>query len=70
MRHDQFKINGTFFTANGDLEWVCTDIGTRVITGVRADDLKRYPEGPPYSVAEFVFDEYDLPGCETRKTAV
>ena len=32
---------------------------TRAITNDPRDLI-----GPPYSIAEHVFDEYDLPGCE------
>jgi hypothetical protein len=29
----------------------------------RMDDDPSWLNGPPYAVAELVFDEYDLPGC-------
>lgn len=82
MKHREFSIGMTFFTATG--AWRCTDIGTRVVvalsleprTNVRstrnADGTfteERYLSedpgdliGPPYSVVETVFDEYDLEG--------
>ncbi len=48
-------------------EWVCTDIGTRVIVAVQktADALQdpSWLNGPPYAVAEVVIDEDDFGGC-------
>lgn len=65
MTHGQFRTGQHFWTATG--EWLCTDVGTRVIaaikvTGTPSEDLA----GPPYSVAEEVFDEYDFGGCSTE----
>lgn len=62
MRHVDFRIDLEFFTATG--RWRCTDVGTRVIVAIRlaAPDVSWY-NGPPYAVAEVVFDEYDLEGC-------
>jgi hypothetical protein len=62
MTKDDFQIGVEFFTASG--KWRCTDIGTRVIVAIKLDqqDERNY-NGPPYSIAEFVFDEYDLEGC-------
>lgn len=59
MLHSDFCIGLEFFTATG--RWRCTDIGSRVIVAIRLDapDSSWY-HGPPYSVAESVFDEYDL----------
>ena len=54
---------GTRFM-NGDQEWQCTDVGCRTITAMRIDEHPEdssYYNGPPYGVAEYVFDEYDLP---------
>lgn len=65
MKHSEFKIGCEFTTANGDMRWRCTDIGTRVIVAVAVEDLERYSSnGPPYEVSEYVFDEYDLGGCD------
>jgi len=62
MDKNDFKIGDSFFTASG--EWRCTDIGTRVIVAIRLDqDDPRNYNGPPYSIAEMVFDEYDFGGC-------
>jgi hypothetical protein len=84
MKHSDFSIGMEFYTGSG--KWRCTDVGTRVITGIcidlpheivesRADETGVYHErrvmtddpswfhGPPYAVAEYVFDEYDMGGC-------
>jgi hypothetical protein len=62
MRHDEFHIGLEFYTATG--RWRCTDVGTRVIVAIKLDqaDPRDY-NGPPYSIAEHVFDENDLEGC-------
>jgi hypothetical protein len=62
MIHSDFYINGLFYTAAG--RWRCTDVGTRIVAAIHlpADGPPCYP-GPPYTVAEFVFDEYDMDGC-------
>lgn len=62
MHHNDFSIGLDFYTATG--RWRCTDVGTRVIVAIRLDasDASWYV-GPPYAVAESVFDEYDLEGC-------
>ncbi len=62
MIKEDFQIGLEFYTASG--KWRCTDIGTRVIVAIKLDqdDLRNY-NGPPYSVAECVFDEYDFGGC-------
>jgi len=62
MKMSDFQIGAHFFTGAG--KWRCTDIGTRVIVAIKIDDQDiRNFAGPPYSVAECVFDEYDLDGC-------
>ena len=62
MRLADYKIGESFWTPTG--EWRCTDIGTRVITAIKLDqaDPRNY-NGPPYSIVEEVFDEYDMEGC-------
>lgn len=66
MKLEEFKIGETFFGAAG-FEWLCTDIGTRTITAIMLDPAK--PEywfkGPPYSVEEKVFDEYEMESLYT-----
>jgi len=63
MRHGEFQIGGIFWC--GGQRWRCTDVGTRVITAIQLDheDDQSWYDGPPYAVAEVVFDEYDLEGC-------
>jgi hypothetical protein len=58
MKHPEFRIGLEFHTATG--AWRCTDVGTRVVAAVKLgqSDAKVY-DGPPYAVAEFVFDEDD-----------
>ena len=83
MRHQDFIIGETFWTATGPYR--CTDIGTRTIVAIRLGpraivqresgggeepidttvivDDPSWLTGPPYAVAEMVFDENDLAGC-------
>jgi hypothetical protein len=66
MDHAAFSLDLTFYTAAG--AWRCTDIGTRTIVAVFLDapHVREDPswlDGPPYAVAERVFDENDLQGC-------
>ena len=45
-------------------KWRCTDVGTRVIAAIQLDQQdESWYNGPPYAVAESVFDEYDQAGC-------
>ena len=63
MEHADFSIVLEFHTVAG--KWRCTDVGTRTIIAIKldhSDDPSRY-NGPPFAVAETVFDEYDMPGC-------
>lgn len=61
MRHSEFRIGTEFYTTAR--RWRCTDVGTRTIVaiGLDAPDDSWY-NGPPYAVAEVVFDEYALQG--------
>ena len=63
MKHTQFSIGEVFWC--GDKRWRCTDIGSRVIVAIPLDhdDDPSWYNGPPYAVAEQVFDEYDMEGC-------
>lgn len=62
MKKSDFQIGTEFYTGAG--KWRCTDVGTRVIVAIRIDDQEAHNlVGPPYSVAESVFDEYDMGGC-------
>ena len=63
MEHGDFAIGKEFQTATGF--WRCTDIGTRTIIAIKVSDRDdpSWLYGPPYAVAEMVFDEDDLEGC-------
>jgi hypothetical protein len=63
MKHGDFQIGMEFLTAAG--RWRVTDIGTRTVIALKLDqtDPRNY-NGPPYSIVEKVFDEYDLDACE------
>ena len=64
MEHSDFRIGCEFLTAAG--RWRCTDVGTRTIAAIRLDldHEPRWYNGPPYAVAEHVFDEDDFEGCD------
>lgn len=64
MKHSDFRIGREFLTGSG--RWRCTDVGKRTIAAIRLnhDDAPALYNGPPYAVAEFVFDEYDIEACE------
>jgi len=64
MNKEDFYIDLEFYS--GDKHWRCTDVGSRVITAMCISDHSDDPSwfnGPPYAVAESVFDEYDQEGC-------
>jgi hypothetical protein len=66
MKHSDFVIGQDFLC--GGKRWQCTDRGSRTIVAIcledHADDPSWY-KGPPYALVERVFDEYDMPGCES-----
>jgi len=65
MRHSDFHIGVEFEV--GEKLWRCTDVGSRVIVAVCLSDHPKDPswyDGPPYAVAEFVFDEDSIQGCK------
>ncbi|SDJ59161.1 hypothetical protein [Salipiger marinus] len=66
MEHSDFAIGKEFRTATG--VWRCTDIGTRTIIAIKVSDRDdpSWLDGPPYAVAEMVFDENDFEGCWTE----
>lgn len=78
MRHSDFSIGMQFMNAIGC--WRCTDIGTRTIAAIRLPDPVRERElaglgeamlaGPPYMLAERVFDEKDMAGAWTDERAM
>nr|VFK15689.1 MAG: Uncharacterised protein family (UPF0158) [Candidatus Kentron sp. LPFa] len=67
MKKEDFELEKEFYTATG--KWRCTDIGTRVILAIHLnqENPKNY-NGPPYSIPEEVFDEYDMEGCSLDPT--
>jgi len=67
MKHADFAIGTQFTTDRGLRHWRCTDVGTRVVVAIRVmpdDPDPSWYHGPPYAVAEHVFDENDMEGCE------
>src|SRR5947207_15218836 len=61
-KHSDFKIGSEFLTETG--RWRCTDVGTRTIAAIKLDhdhDPAWY-NGPPYALAEHVFDEESIEG--------
>jgi hypothetical protein len=52
----------------GENDWLVTDVGYRVVVAVRltgpAQEDPTWLDGPPYALAEHVFDEHSLPVCE------
>ena len=63
MELADFHLGLEFHTATG--RWRVTDVGTRTIIAIKLDqDDPRNYNGPPYSIAESVFDEDDFGGCE------
>ena len=61
MQLHDFTVGSTFVTDTGT--WVCTDKGTRVIVAIKETQDRSWMNGPPYAVAEIVFDEHDMMGC-------
>jgi hypothetical protein len=63
LAHGDFTIGMEFATAAG--KWRVTDVGTRTIVAIKVDpqgERDGWLDGPPYAVAEVVFDEDDLMG--------
>lgn len=67
MQFSDFEI-GDEFDCSGK-RWRCTDLGQRVVVAVPTDqhDDSSWLNGPPYAIAETVFDEYDIEGCSPVK---
>jgi hypothetical protein len=68
MKHSEFRVGKSFWC--GGRLWRCTDIGSRVVVAILLDSFFTEQEvlkGPPYSVAEMVFDEDDLLACKPEK---
>lgn len=64
MKISDFEIGKPFYGSAG-FKWLCTDKGTRVITAIMLDYDKdeSWFKGPPYSLEEQVFDEYEMQAC-------
>lgn len=85
MEHGEFRIGASFWTATGEWRCtdigtrviVAIKLGPREIVriddnGQRTtviDDDPSWLNGPPYAVAESVFDEYDVGGCYPSEAA-
>jgi hypothetical protein len=66
MKKEDFKLGKEFYTATG--KWLCTDIGTRVVVAIHLNQENPVNyNGPPYSIPENVFDEYDMEGCSLEQ---
>lgn len=64
MQHQAFQI-GLEFECGGR-RWRCTDVGTRTVIAIALESPEdpSWYNGPPYAVAEAVFDEYDIEACK------
>jgi hypothetical protein len=58
--HGRFKCGGS--------EWMVTDIGIRSLSAIKIDGKAKsdpsWLNGPPYGLAESVFDTFDIGGIE------
>jgi len=70
MKHKDFVVGNEFEC--GGKRWGCTDIGKRVVVAICLSDHDDHLwfNGPPYAVAENVFDEYDIEGCNSLESKV
>ena len=55
---ERFPIGAYFVIEGRDDVWRITDVGTRVVVAI--EHKPGWMEGPPYALAERVFDENDL----------
>lgn len=75
MKHEEFQIGKEFWC--GGRRWRCTDVGTRTIVAISMESHyiihggkrtettdESWLAGPPYAVAEDVFDEHAIQGCQ------
>lgn len=64
MKIQDFEVGKHFYGPAG-FKWLCTDKGSRIITAIMLDDDKdeSWFKGPPYSLEEKVFDEYEMESC-------
>ncbi|GAB2876082.1 hypothetical protein GCM10027093_09480 [Paraburkholderia jirisanensis] len=71
MKHSDFRIGLRFLGAAGH-PYLCTDVGTRIITAIAIPDPDFVPswdapiwfQGPPYILSEEVFDEQRINRCQ------
>ncbi len=62
MKKIDFKIGQTFYTETS--KWRCTDIGSRVIIAIELNQENSQDySGPPYSSAEYIFNEDKIEDC-------
>ena len=63
MQIPEFEI-GKQFSCGGNI-FLCTDVGSRTVIAIRVDNVPdvSWLSGPPYALAEDVFDENDREGC-------
>lgn len=61
MKHSDFSIGLEFLCDS--TRWRVTDIGTRTVVAVDLGHDPSWYVGPPYAVAETVFDEDDFSAC-------
>lgn len=79
MQHSEFEIGMEFTTEDGRRRWRVTDVGTRVVTVIRVDQVESsrgslmssveadqagWFRGPPYALVERIFAECDQPACQ------
>lgn len=67
MEHSEFQVGKEFECVVGR-RWMCTDKGARVIVAIpiipEAEEDPSWLNGPPYALAEVVFDELDQEACK------
>ncbi len=68
MEQSEFVIGLEFWTQAG--RWRCTDVGSRTICAIKLEGDPLDWNGPPYSIVEHVFDEYDFDGLYASETDV
>lgn len=70
MQVTDFYI-GMEFIGPAGFRFRCMDVGQRTILAIRLhEDDPRWYEGPPYALAEEVFDERGLGGCHLTDVRV
>ena len=67
MKLADFKLGSRFTCGDPPKTWLCTDIGDRVVVAICVSDAPKdesWLKGPPYALAEVVFDENDQRVCK------